>query len=81
MLATSPDWLAADRRSAYEAWAALPGESNLLYTPYIDLRAAQLEAAAFATDHGTERRGGTLPVEYAIGFNRLVKLEMEGSLG
>ena len=58
---SSPDWLAADRRAAYEAWSALPGESNLLYTPYIDLRAAQLEAAAFATDHGTERGVGTLP--------------------
>jgi Fe-S cluster assembly scaffold protein SufB len=61
VLATSPDWLAADRRAAYEAWSALPGESNLLYTPYIDLRAARLEAVEFATDHGTERRVGTLP--------------------
>ena len=61
VLATSPDWLAADRRAAYEAWSALPGESNLLYTPYIDLRAAQLESAGFATDHGTERGAGTLP--------------------
>jgi Fe-S cluster assembly scaffold protein SufB len=61
VLATSPDWLAADRRAAYAAWSALPGESNLLYTPYIDLRAAQLEGAGFATDHDTERRTGTLP--------------------
>jgi Fe-S cluster assembly scaffold protein SufB len=61
VLATSPDWLAADRRAAYQAWSALPGESNLLYTPYIDLRAAQLEGAGFATDHGTERATGTLP--------------------
>ena len=45
VLATSPDWLAADRRAAFEAWAALPGESNKLYTPYIDLRGAQLEGA------------------------------------
>ena len=61
VLATSPDWLAADRRAAFEAWSALPGESNLLYTPYIDLRGAQLEAARFATDHGTERGVGTVP--------------------
>lgn len=61
VLATSPDWLAADRRAAYDAWSALPGESNLLYTPYIDLRPAQLEAAGFATDHGTERGAGTSP--------------------
>ncbi len=69
VIATSPDWLAADRRAAYEAWSALPGESNLLYTPYIDLRAAQLEGVAFATDHGTERGAGTLP-EDADGLHR-----------
>jgi Fe-S cluster assembly scaffold protein SufB len=63
VLATSPDWLAADRRAAYDAWSALPGESNLLYTPYIDLRAARLESAGIATDHGTERGVGTLPAD------------------
>ncbi|MEJ7695188.1 MAG: hypothetical protein WKF78_00645 [Candidatus Limnocylindrales bacterium] len=41
--AGDPAWLADDRRAAFEAWRALPGESNVLYTPYIDLRAAQLE--------------------------------------
>ena len=56
--AGSPDWLAADRRAAFEAWSTLPGESNLLYTPYIDLRAAQLDGARFVTDgrHGTGYR-------------------------
>jgi Fe-S cluster assembly scaffold protein SufB len=63
VLATSPDWLAADRRGAFEAWSALPGESNMLYTPYIDLRGAQLEAARFSTDHGTERGVGTVPAD------------------
>jgi Fe-S cluster assembly scaffold protein SufB len=61
VLATSPDWLAADRRAAFEAWVALPGESNKLYTPYIDLRGAQLEGARFTTDHGTERGVVTAP--------------------
>ncbi len=37
-----PDWLAADRRSAFERWAALPVEGNRLYTTYLDLRLAQL---------------------------------------
>ncbi len=60
-VADSPDWLAADRREAFAVWATLPGESNLLYTPYIDLRAARLEAVEFLTDHGTERGVGTLP--------------------
>jgi Fe-S cluster assembly scaffold protein SufB len=63
VLATSPDWLAADRRAAFEAWSALPGESNMLYTPYIDLRGAQLDGATFATDHGTERGVVTVPAD------------------
>jgi Fe-S cluster assembly scaffold protein SufB len=61
VLADSPAWLAADRRAAFEAWSVLPGESNMLYTPYIDLRAARLESAVFATDHGTQPSVGTLP--------------------
>ncbi len=40
-----PEWLMSDREAAFDAWASLPGESNLLYTPYIDLRAAQLQSA------------------------------------
>ncbi len=63
VLAISPDWLAADRRAAFDAYSALPGESNMLYTPYIDLRGAQLEGAVFATDHGTERIAGTVPAD------------------
>ena len=45
-----PDWLTAHRKAAFDAWSRLPGESNLLYTPYIDLRAAQLEGATVAVD-------------------------------
>ena len=40
--AEEPDWLTADRRAALERLRALPTESNQLYTPYIDLRAADL---------------------------------------
>ena len=43
-----PAWLTADRRAALAAYEALPAESNLLYTPYIDLRAARLEGATQA---------------------------------
>jgi Fe-S cluster assembly scaffold protein SufB len=42
--ASGPDWLAADRRASLARFRALPIESNRLYTPYIDLRAADLEA-------------------------------------
>ncbi len=36
----------ADRRAALDAFDALPAEANRLYTTYIDLRAAHLEAAS-----------------------------------
>ena len=35
-----PGWLRDERRAAAAAFAALPLESNQLYTPYVDLRAA-----------------------------------------
>jgi Fe-S cluster assembly scaffold protein SufB len=38
-----PSWLAADRRAAFERFAALPIESNMLYTTYVDLRTAVLD--------------------------------------
>jgi Fe-S cluster assembly scaffold protein SufB len=41
-----PDWLRADRLAALAAFDALPVESNRLYTPYVDLRAASLDTAA-----------------------------------
>ena len=43
LAAGEPDWLAADRRAALELFRSLPSEGNQLYTPYIDLRGAELE--------------------------------------
>jgi Fe-S cluster assembly scaffold protein SufB len=40
--ATEPSWLADARRGALDAYQSLPVESNRLYTPYVDLRAAAL---------------------------------------
>jgi Fe-S cluster assembly scaffold protein SufB len=37
-----PAWLRADRLAAWKAFEALPVESNQLYTPYVDLRGADL---------------------------------------
>ena len=37
-----PAWLRDDRLAALAAYESLPVESNLLYTPYVDLRAASL---------------------------------------
>ena len=38
-----PAWLRAERIEAAQAFDALPTESNQLYTPYVDLRAASLD--------------------------------------
>jgi Fe-S cluster assembly scaffold protein SufB len=46
-----PDWLRADRIGAWQAFEGMPVESNQLYTPYIDLRAASLdEVRPYVTD-------------------------------
>jgi Fe-S cluster assembly scaffold protein SufB len=60
---TEPDWLAADRRAALARFAELPVESNRLYTPYVDLRAADLgDVRAYETTaQEPERDGGRLP--------------------
>jgi Fe-S cluster assembly scaffold protein SufB len=41
---SEPDWLRDDRLAAWQRFEELPVESNLLYTPYVDLRAADLMA-------------------------------------
>ncbi len=40
--AEEPSWLAADRRRALERFRDLPLEASRLYTPYVDLRPADL---------------------------------------
>jgi len=62
--AAEPDWLTADRRAAFDAWSTLPAESNLLYTPYIDLRGARLDGARLVVDIPTASPGdGALPAD------------------
>jgi Fe-S cluster assembly scaffold protein SufB len=57
----APDWLAADRAAAFDAFEALPAESNMLYTTYIDLRAVELEGASLVASPRTEHVAGDLP--------------------
>jgi Fe-S cluster assembly scaffold protein SufB len=59
--ADGPAWLVGDRREAFERYAALPAESNLLYTPYIDLRSAKLDDARFASGLTGSPAGVPLP--------------------
>jgi Fe-S cluster assembly scaffold protein SufB len=42
--ADEPAWLGADRRAGLALFGSLPIESNQLYTPYVDLRSADLGA-------------------------------------
>jgi Fe-S cluster assembly scaffold protein SufB len=50
-----------DRLAALAAYDALPAESNQLYTPYIDLRAARLEAAAIDWEPDSRPVAAVLP--------------------
>ncbi len=70
-----PDWLTADRAAAFDAFEALPAESNMLYTTYIDLRTAQLDAARI---HGAPRVA-PVPVALPDGVDGLLTLT-EGDL-
>jgi Fe-S cluster assembly scaffold protein SufB len=56
--AGEPEWLAADRRTAFEMFRTLPSEANRLYTPYIDLRAAELAETAVVAERTATREGG-----------------------
>jgi Fe-S cluster assembly scaffold protein SufB len=63
-LATIPGsdgWLPADRQAAFDAFEALPAESNLLYTTYIDLRAVELDDAQLTTSPRTAPVAADLP--------------------
>jgi Fe-S cluster assembly scaffold protein SufB len=66
--AAEPDWLAADRRAAFAGFTALPIESNMLYTTYVDLRTAVLDEVRpydrstsddLALNRATEPEAGT----------------------
>lgn len=87
--AREPDWLAADRRAALERYRALPIEANQLYTPYVDLRAADLadvrawpETAASpdAGAAGASLPPGSLAVA-AFDEDRVEALVVDGTAG
>jgi len=69
------DWLVADRRAAFDAFEALPAESNQLYTTYVDLRSVQLANARLTAAPRTVPVAAALPE----GTDGLVVIE-EGDL-
>jgi Fe-S cluster assembly scaffold protein SufB len=70
-----PDWLRRDRRAAFGAFEALPAESNLLYTTYVDFRTAHLADARLVAP----RAGQTEPIALPEGTDGLVVID-EGDL-
>jgi len=56
-----PDWLLADREAGFEAFDALPAETNDLYTTYIDLRGAHLAETALHRSPSVEATAIELP--------------------
>lgn len=58
-----PAWLRADRLAAFEAFERLPTEANQLYTPYLDLRSADLFTARpyVRTETAVDRSSVTIP--------------------
>ncbi len=59
-----PDWLREDRAAALARFDALPVEANRLYTPYVDLRAASLDAAS---PYNSAADAAAVPAEGAHG--------------
>ena len=66
--ANEPSWLGDDRRAALARFGELPTETNRLYTPYVDLRAADLAGVTAweSPEHAdTSRAGDDLPIDAA----------------
>ncbi len=56
-----PEWLRTDRLAAIEAYDALPVEANRLYTPYVDLRTADLMAVEPYIETSSGGAAGSVP--------------------
>jgi Fe-S cluster assembly scaffold protein SufB len=73
-----PAWLRDDRLAALELFGRLEVESNRLYTPYLDLRAARIEDAAPYTAVAATAAGTTeLPPDVAA----LLEIREDGVAG
>jgi Fe-S cluster assembly scaffold protein SufB len=72
---SEPDWLRAERIAAFEAYDALPVEANRLYTPYVDLRAADLMAVRpYVRTAAAPEATGTVP----DGTSGVIELREDG---
>jgi Fe-S cluster assembly protein SufB len=60
--AGEPDWLQADRAEGARLAAELPAESNLLFTPYLDLRAVRFGDISLHERTGVAADAGEAPL-------------------
>ena len=75
-----PAWLRDERLAAFAAFESLPVESNQLYTPYIDLRAADLFAVRpyIRTATASAASSDALAVAVPGGTSGLIELDEDG---
>jgi len=75
-----PAWLRQERLAAFAAFESLPVESNQLYTPYIDLRAADLFAVRpyIRTANASASSPDALAVAVPAGTSGLIELDEDG---
>ena len=71
-----PGWLRDERLAAVSAFEGLPTESNQLYTPYIDLRAADLFGVRPYVTTATAPAAGHAPVP--AGTSGIIELREDG---
>jgi Fe-S cluster assembly scaffold protein SufB len=75
-----PIWLRDERLAAFAAFESLPVESNQLYTPYIDLRAADLFAVRpfIRTASASAASDDALAAAVPVGTSGLIELDEDG---
>jgi Fe-S cluster assembly scaffold protein SufB len=76
-----PGWLRDERMAAFEAYDALAVETNQLYTPYIDLRAADLfsvQPFVRTADASTTSSAATASADVPAGTSGLIELDEDG---
>jgi Fe-S cluster assembly scaffold protein SufB len=75
---SEPAWLRAERLAAFKAYEALPLEANRLYTPYVDLRPADLMAVRPYVRTAVGPEPGTTAMTVPAGTSGLIELREDG---
>jgi Fe-S cluster assembly scaffold protein SufB len=77
-----PRWLLEDRQTAFAAYERLPIESNALYTPYVDLRNAELDDVSLALPLlSAAIEPSRVPPEIPDGVAAIIEIDQGGVFG